>query len=62
MMRRPMKKPGSIVMAQKRLPNLSMQKMAGIVPSRTAIPPTRDMKTDCFASKPTCDIRMAMSY
>ena len=35
-----MKKPGSMRMAQKRRPQVSMRKIAGIVPRRRAPPPT----------------------
>ena len=55
-----MKKPGSMAQAQKRRPNRSIKKIAGIVPKRREPPPTRDMKTDCLESNPTWFIRVAM--
>lgn len=40
---KPMKKPGNIMMAQNRLPQVSMRKTAGIVPISKEPPPTKDI-------------------
>jgi hypothetical protein len=52
MVRRLMENPGSMVMSQKRWPQVSIKKMAGIVPKRKAPPPTSDMYLLFAASKP----------